>query len=283
MKRSFSKILVVALAAGLLTTSCVEKSKKYQQLLAEKEAAVVENQNIEREYNNALGVIADVENNLQALREAEGLLLMNSENASQRDQLNSQLIQIKEAMAQNNAKLDSLNKVLQNSNRSNKELRATVKKLQNQIEEKTKVIDSLQVQLNERDTQIAGLNTRVDNLNSDLAKVNADNDAKNQIISEQVAEMNTVYYIAANKKSLKENGILTSKYILRENVPTEMFTKSDKRDLNEITIEAKKVVVLSSHPMSSYTINKTETTNVLQITNPEQFWSVTKYLVISTK
>lgn len=283
MKRSFSKILVVALAAGLLTTSCVEKSKKYQQLLAEKEAAVVENQNIEREYNNALGVIADVENNLQALREAEGLLLMNSENASQRDQLNSQLIQIKEAMAQNNAKLDSLNKVLQNSNRSNKELRATVKKLQSQIEEKTKVIDSLQVQLNERDTQIAGLNTRVDNLNSDLAKVNADNDAKNQIISEQVAEMNTVYYIAANKKSLKENGILTSKYILRENVPTEMFTKSDKRDLNEITIEAKKVVVLSSHPMSSYTINKTETTNVLQITNPEQFWSVTKYLVISTK
>ncbi|MBQ8222920.1 MAG: hypothetical protein IJZ87_06205 [Bacteroidales bacterium] len=283
MKRSFSKILVVALAAGLLTTSCVEKSKKYQQLLAEKEAAVVENQNIEREYNNALGVIADVENNLQALREAEGLLLMNNENVAQREQLNSQLIQIKEAMAQNNAKLDSLNKVLQNSNRSNKELRATIKKLQNQIEEKTKVIDSLQVQLNERDTQIVGLNTRVENLNSDLAKVNADNDAKNQIISEQVAEMNTVYYIAANKKSLKENGILTSKYILRENVPTEMFTKSDKRDLNEITIEAKKVVVLSSHPMSSYTINKTETTNVLQITNPEQFWSVTKYLVISTK
>lgn len=283
MKKSFSKILVVALTAGLLTTSCVEKSKKYQQLLAEKEAAVVENQNIEREYNNALGVIADVENNLQALREAEGILLMNNENDSQRDQLNAQLIQIKEQMAQNSVKLDSLNNVLKNSKRSNKELRATVKKLQNQIEEKTRVIDSLQIQLNERDTQIAGLNTRVENLNSDLAKVNADNDTKNQIISEQVAEMNTVYYIAANKKSLKENGILTSKYILRENVPTEMFTKSDKRELNEITIEAKKVKVLSSHPISSYTINKTETTIVLQITNPEQFWSVTKYLVISTK
>jgi len=283
MKRTFSKILVVALTAGLLTTSCVEKSKKYQQLLAEKEAAVIENQKIEKEYNNALGVIADVENNLQALREAEGLLIMNNEDAAQREQLNSQLAHLRESMAQNNAKLDSLNKVLQNSNRSNKELRATVKKLQNQIEEKTRVIDSLQVQLNERDTQIAGLNTRVEILNSDLAKVNADNDAKNQIISEQIAEMNTVYYIAANKKSLKENGILTSKYILRENVPTEMFTKSDKRELNEITIEAKKVTVLSSHPITSYTITKSETTNVLQITDPEQFWSVTKYLVISTK
>ena len=114
--------------------------------------AVIENQNIEREYNNALGVIADVENNLQALREAEGLLVMNNENAAQRDQLNAQLAQIKDQMAQNNAKLDSLNKVLQNSKRSNKELRATVKKLQNQIEEKTRAIDSLQIQLNERAT-----------------------------------------------------------------------------------------------------------------------------------
>ena len=45
------KVLAVFLTVGLLTTSCVEKSKKYQLLLAEKEAALVENQNIENEYN----------------------------------------------------------------------------------------------------------------------------------------------------------------------------------------------------------------------------------------
>lgn len=282
MKRTF-KVLVLFLATTMLTTSCVEKSKKYQQLLAEKEAAVIENKTIEKEYNDALGIISDVENNLQALREAEGLLMMNNENMNQRDKLNSELIQIKEAMAMNNAKLDSLNNALKNSNRSNKELRATVNKLKAQIEEKTKVIDSLQVQLNDRDVQIAGLNTQVDNLNSDLEKVNADNDAKNQIIAEQILDMNTVYYIAATKKELKENGILTSKYILRESVPTELFTKADKRDLNEITLEAKKVVLLSNHPVGSYSIVNQETSNVIQITDPEQFWSVTKYMVVSTK
>ncbi|MBR5782476.1 MAG: hypothetical protein IKY27_10945 [Bacteroidales bacterium] len=281
--KSTIKVLAVFFAVGLLTTSCVEKSKKYQLLLAEKEAAIVENQNIEREYNGALGIISDVENNLQALREAEGLILMNNENLSQRDRLNSELIQIKEAMALNNAKLDSLYNALENSNRSNKELRATVKKLKTQIEEKTKEIEALQVQLVERDNQIAGLNTKVENLNADIEKINADNATKSQTIANHINEMNTVYYLAAPKKELKTNNILTSKYILRESVPAELFTKADKRELNEITIEAKKVVILSSHPMDSYTIVKQDSTNTLQITNPEQFWSVTKYLVISTK
>ena len=38
--------------------------------MAEKDAVVLENQNIEREYNAALGIISDVENNLSAIRDA---------------------------------------------------------------------------------------------------------------------------------------------------------------------------------------------------------------------
>ena len=51
MKKTLT-ILSVALVA-LMLSSCVEKSKKYQQLLAEKDAVVLENQNIEKEYNAA--------------------------------------------------------------------------------------------------------------------------------------------------------------------------------------------------------------------------------------
>lgn len=282
MKKTF-KILVVVLATGLLTTSCVEKSKKYQQLLSEKEAAVVENQQIEAEYNNALGIISDVENNLQAIREAEGLMMMNNENLAGREKLNAELNQIKEAMALNGVRLDSLNDVLQNSKRDNKQLRSTVKKLQAQLEEKTRVIDSLQIQINERDNQITGLNVKVENLNADIKEVQAINDSQAQTIADQIVQMNTVYYMAATKKELKENGILNSKYILNKEVPTEKFVKVDKRELDKITLEAKKAVVLSAHPVNSYKIVKNENTITLQINNPEQFWSVTKYLVISTK
>ena len=281
MKKALT-ILSVALVAFMLS-SCVEKSKKYQQLLAEKEAVVAENQNIEKEYNAALGIISDVENNLSAIREAEGLMLIQGENNTQRDQLNSELIQIKETMAINRAKLDSLSNVIEKSNKDRSQLRSTIKRLKAQIAEKEAVIASLQEQLAQKDQEIEGLNTQVATLNEDLTKVNAEKEEQSRIIADQITELNTVYYLGAKKKELKEKGILTAKYILRQDVPTEAFTKADKRELTEITFEAKKVIVLSAHPTDAYTIVKNENQVVLQISNPESFWSVTKYLVAITK
>lgn len=281
MKKTLT-ILSVALVA-LMLSSCVEKSKKYQQLMAEKNAVVLENQNIEKEYNAALGIISDVENNLTAIRDAEGMMLIKNENNTQRDQLNSELIQIKEQMAVNRARLDSLSNVLDKSNKDRSYLRNTIKKLQAQLEEKEATIAQMQEQLVQKDQEIAGLNTQVNNLNEDLNKVNAKNDEQSRLIAEQIAEMNTVYYIGASKKALKEKGILTSKYILRSEVPADSFTKADKRELSEITFDGKKVKVLSAHPLESYTIVNNGTQVVVQITNPEMFWSVTKYLVAITK
>lgn len=281
MKRSLT-ILSVALVA-LMLSSCVEKSKKYQQLLAEKDAVVLENQNIEKEYNAALGIISDVENNLSAIRDAEGMMMMQNENNTQRDQLNSELIQIKEAMAINRAKLDSLSAVLDKSNKDRSYLRNTIKKLQAQLAEKEATIAQMQEQLAQKDQEIAGLNTQVSDLNENLNVANAKNEEQSRMIADQIVEMNKVYYIGAKKKELKEKGILTSKYILRNEVPAEYFTQVDKRDLKQITFEAKKVKVLSAHPLESYTIEKKDGQVVINISNPDLFWSVTKYLVAITK
>ncbi len=281
MKKTLT-ILSVALVAFMLS-SCVEKSKKYQQLLAEKEAVVVENQNIEKEYNAALGIISDVENNLSAIRDAEGLMLIKGENNTQRDQLNSELIQIKETMAVNRARLDSLSNVLEKSNKDRAQLRSTIKKLQAQIAEKEATIVAMQEQLAQKDEEIAGLNTQVTTLNEDLTKANAEKEEQSRVIADQITELNTVYYVGATKKDLKASGILTSKYILRQEVPAEAFTKADKRELPEIVFETKKAKVLSAHPTESYTIVLKDNQSVLQINNPELFWSVTKYLVVVTK
>ena len=281
MKKTLT-ILSVALVAFMLS-SCVEKSKKYQQLLAEKDAVVLENQNIEKEYNAALGIISDVENSLSAIRDAEGLMLIKGENNTRRDQLNSELIQIKEAMAINRARLDSLSNVIEKSNKDRSQLRSTIKKLQAQIAEKEATILAMQEQLAQKDQEIAGLNTQVTNLNEDLTKVNAEKEEQSRIIADQITELNTVYYIGATKKELKANGILTSKYILRQEVPSGSFTKADKRELTEIVFETKKAKVLSAHPTESYTIELKDNQSVLQISNPELFWSVTKYLVVVTK
>jgi len=281
MKKTLT-ILSVALVAFMLS-SCVEKSKKYQQLMAEKEAVVLENKNIEKEYNAALGIISDVENNLRAIRDAEGLMMMQSENNTQRDQLNSELIQIKETMAINRARLDSLSNVIEKSNKDRSQLRSTIKKLQAQLAEKEATIAAMQEQLAQKDQEIAGLNTKVDVLNENLNVANMKNEEQSRLIADQIVEMNKVYYIGASKKELKEKGILTSKYILRQEVPADAFTMVDKREVKEITFEAKKVKVLSAHPLESYTIATVDNGTAIQITNPDLFWSVTKYLVVITK
>jgi chromosome segregation ATPase len=265
-------------------SSCVESSKKYQALLAEKEALVVENQTMENEFNATLGILNEVENNLQAIRDAEGILLVQQE-GSQREQMVSELIQLKEVMAANHARLDSLDNALAQSKKSNANLRAQVKKLQAQLEEKEEMIANLQGQIAEKDGQIANLNNQVDNLNTNLNKANSQIENLTNANLMQVNELNAVYYIGASKKELKAKGIMSNlKNVLKQEVPTEEFIKADKRELRTINFEAKKAVVISSHPVDSYNIVKVDKKNVqIEITNPEAFWSVTKYLVVITK
>ena len=250
MKKTLTFVSVALVA--LILSSCVESSKKYQALLAEKESLVVENQKMENDYNATMGILNEVENNLQAIRDAEGILMVKQE-GSERDQLVSELLQLKEVMAVNHARLDSLNDVLAKSNKNNANLRAQVKKLQAQLAEKEEMIAGLQAQIVEKDGQIADLNTQVANLNTDLTKAN---DEIENLNNEKIAtanEMNTVYYLGASKKDLKAKGIMTNaKNVLKQNVATEEFTKADMRDLTSIVFNAKKVVVMSSHPVDSH-------------------------------
>ena len=286
MKKVFT-ILSVALVA-LVLSSCVESSKKYQALLAEKEALAVENQNLENEFNTTIGIINEVENNLQAIRDAEGMLTVQQE-GSERDQIVSELLQIKERMAENRARLDSLNQVIEKSGKNNGNLRAQIKKLQAQIAEKEEMIAGLQATIEEKDGQIANLNTQVENLNNDLNNANTEIENLNNQNLAQTDEMNTVYYIGAKAKELKEKGIiLSAKKIFKGDVPTEEFTKADMRELNTIVFQTKKAVVLTTHPVESYTLTKDKDAEgnkivTLEITNPEQFWKVTRYLVVLTK
>ncbi len=280
-------ILSVALVA-LTLSSCVESSKKYQTLLAEKEALVIENQNIEKEFDATIGIINEVENNLQAIRDAEGMLTVKQE-GNERDQLVAELLQIKEKMAENHARLDSLNEALTKANRNNANLRAQIKKLQAQLAEKEEMIANLQAQIVEKDGQIANLNTQVANLNSNLDNANNEISNLNNNLTDRTNELNSVYYVGGTMKELKAKGVILSKTkVLKGDVPTQEFTKGDMRELTSIVFNSKKAVVLSTHPTDAYNLvkgvdaegNKIMT---LEITNPEAFWKVTKYLVVLTK
>ena len=83
------------------------------------------------------------------------------------------------------------------------------------------------------------------------------------------------------KKELKEQQILVNGKVLQGNFNKEYFTKVDIRVDKEIKLYSRSAKMLTSHPSSSYTLQRDANKQyVLRITDPQLFWSTSKYLVV---
>ena len=86
------------------------------------------------------------------------------------------------------------------------------------------------------------------------------------------------------KNELKEQQILVDGKVLQSNFNKEYFTKIDIRVDKEIKLYSSSAKMLTSHPSSSYTLQRDANKQyVLRITDPQLFWSASKYLVILVK
>ena len=60
------------------------------------------------------------------------------------------------------------------------------------------------------------------------------------------------------------------------------FVKADKRTLNLLQLNTRKARIMTNHHPSSYIIVDKAGDKVLEITDPDEFWSLTNYLVVMT-
>ena len=96
---------------------------------------------------------------------------------------------------------------------------------------------------------------------------------------------------AGSEKELKDQNILTNtglfqkKQVLKDgDINKDYFTQVDIRTTKEIKLYSKSADVLTTHPAGSYALEKDDKDQlVLKITNPKDFWSVSRYLVIQVK
>ena len=111
------------------------------------------------------------------------------------------------------------------------------------------------------------------------------NNEKTNTINAQDKQLNTAWYVFGTKKELKEQRILDSgDRVLQSNFNNSYFTKIDIRVEKEIKLYSKSARLLTMHPSSSYTLQQDANKQyVLRITNPQLFWSTSKYLVILVK
>lgn len=236
--------------------------------LSEKEAAL-------QEFVNAFNEIQD---NLNTIKEKEKIVTTSSKTGdvkNKEDQIKEDLQAIYDLMGKNKNRIASLSKKLKNANVKMEGLEQMIVNLQAQIADKDNTIAELKL-------AIEALNIELSNLNTNYQEVEQETEVKTE-------KLNTAFYAFGTSKELKEKGVITKEggFIgigkstkVKDDFNKEYFTKIDITTTTSINIGAKKAKILTTHPSSSYKLVGEKTVEKIEITNPEEFWGASKYLVI---
>lgn len=196
----------------------------------------------------------------------------------------------KKSQDQINEDIKSIYRLLQKNRQLVANLRSKLDKSDKKIVELETMIENLNSMLIEKDSEIqalrgelAKINIRVEEMKTVVADLSDSNAEKTKTIEQQTKELNTAYYIIGSKKSLRDGGIVKSNVLVKD-LPKESFTKIDIRNTSSIPVGGKKVEFKSNHPTSSYKIiEENGAIKSIEITNPQEFWSISKYLVLQLK
>lgn len=277
------KVVLFALCATMFV-ACNKKELERSNQQKDSLAQVVANK--DAELDELMGTFNDIQEGFRQINEAEGRVdLAKGAEGNNKAKISENIKFIAEKMEQNRKEIANLKARLRNSSYNTTKLKETIEQLTKQLEEKEEQIKQLQAELEQKNIRIAELDQTVANLNSNVADLQATKAANEKTMADQDASLNTVYYVLANKKTLKQNNILKSGDVLKNgDFNNSFFTKGDLRKITTIQTNSKKATIMTSHPSDSYTLEKNGNKEyVLTITNQAKFWSISKYLVIVTK
>lgn len=281
------KFLFFALAL-LALASCKDKPNTRETADLNQRIDSLNRVNVQKdnEINDMLETLNTIEDGFRAINEAQGRVTVERRgegaDAAQRIRENMQFIN--ETMTQNKDLINKLRLRLRDSNTASEQLRKTLENLTAQLEAKESELAVLRQELEAKDIHIAELDEQVSQLNEDVTSLKDDKARKEETISQQDKELNTAWYVFGTKRELKEQNILKSGEVLQGNFNKNYFTKIDIRVDKEIKLMSRDAKLLTNHPAGSYTLERDANKQyVLRITNPQQFWSTSKYLVVQVK
>lgn len=281
------KLLILAVAL-LSTVACKQKGPD------PKDVAMVQQRDSlnriiaqkDNEINDMMSTMNDIVEGFQAINQAEDRLTIarSGEGASSTERIRESMQFIQQTMQQNRELINKLRNQLRQSSVNADQLRRTLDNLSRQLEEKDAQLKQLQADLQAKDIQIEELNEQVTDLNTNVAVLTEESSQKTQTITTQDKQLNTAWFVYGTKRELKEQNIYDGGKVLQSNFNRDYFTKIDIRVDKEIRLYSRSAKLLTSHPASAYTLTQDANKQyTLRITNPQLFWSTSKYLVILVK
>lgn len=254
----------------------MEQNDSLQRIIAQRDSEINDMMSTLNEIQEGLSAINQAENRLSIAREGEG--------ANKTAQIKENIKFIANTMARNRELMKRLQQQLRESRFNGDELRKTISNLTQQLDDKEQELQRLKAELDAKDIHIAELDEKIDNLNDNVENLQTDAQQKAQTISNQDKQLNTAWFVFGTKKELKEQHIMENGKVLQSNFNKNYFAKIDIRIDKEIKFYSKSARILTMHPSGSYTLTPDVNKQyVLRITNPQLFWSTSKYLVVLVK
>lgn len=274
---------VIAATIIVMAASCNGGSASMKEQLDSLQTAYEQRNADYNELNEFLGVIAT---GMDSIALQEGQLLKNDESPTlNREQIKKNLEAYKQTLDNQRQQIEILDKKLQTNQKYSAHLRSIIATMKQQLAQKDEEIANLRKMVDDKNVDINRLKENVNTLQQRNEMQAGLIVSQQETILAQDTKLKTAYLKIATKKELKEQGMLTKKFLGKTkvdfaNLDKSLFKAIDKSETTKIEIPAKEAKVMTPQPSDSYRIDKVYKNTVLTITNPEKFWGVSDFVII---
>ena len=280
------KIMLLGLALAAMVACKQEKSNADSALVQQRDSLSQVIAQKDNEINDMMLTMNEIEEGFREIAEAENRVSIakDGEGANKQQRIRENMQFIQQTMTQNRELINKLRQQLRESTFKGEQFKKAIENLAQQLEEKNQQIQQLRAELDAKDIHISELDENIANLNTDVSNLTAESSRKTETINAQDKELNTAWFVFGTKNELKEQNIYVKGKVLQSNFNKDYFTKIDIRIDKEVKLYSRSAEILTAHPANSYTLQRDANKQyVLRITNPQLFWSTSKYLVVMVK
>lgn len=285
------KLLFLSVCVAVLS-SCGNMAQN-ETLKAENDSLTYVLANRDAELDEIMAAFNEVQEGFRLINEAENRVDLQSgaiEGVSASQKIKEDIRFISEKLQSNREQIAKLEEQLKNSQHNSAQFKKAIANLNKELQIRTEQIETLQMELASKNIRIAELDDAVAGLNQNVADLVAENEAKAAVVASQDKALNTAWFVFGTKSELKEQKIIESKFLQKTKVLADSefnkdyFTPIDIRTDKEIKLYSKNAELLTTHPAGSYELVEDDKGLLtLKITQPNKFWSVSRYLVMLVK
>lgn len=284
MKKSNITLLLMALVLGL--ASCVQKSKHHE-VLAQRDTLMVQNSRNEAMMAELQTYIEEITMSLDSIAYHESILFLpdpeTPNKATSKKVLQKRLEAFQELIDRQQAKIQTLEDSLNVNNANLQSIKSLLSHMQGQIEQKNAQIEQMKNELIAKDTDIRNLKRTVTTLEEDVNDLQQQTKDQEEILIYQNDLINEAYFLMGSKKELTSWGAMTGNKTSPD-PDLNNFIKVDIRYFTELEIPSTKPKILTTMPTYSYSLVRNDNgTSTLMISDPAEFWKVSKTLVIQLR